>query len=190
MTEYQFWDNASGRSSVGPWDRIKVRREFTFITPFTPNSCGTGPCFRPYIPRLHPTSLFSEVLYPTPGSTVPASVSVFSCPVGCTGVSAPNASLLTPAWDAAKRWYAINAPSTGKGLIVTRISTTPADLWVDTDAGSDTNSSSILLLAPTEGFVGTVTEIEVLCFYDLNTWPLAMRSAGMLPPQCGEHGAP
>jgi len=189
-TEYQFWDNPAAQSSAGPWDRIKVTRQFTFATAFNPNVCGTNWCFRAYIPRLHPTSVFSEVLYPTPGSTVPASISVFSCPFGCTGVSAPGASTLTPPWDATKRWFAINAPSTNEGVIVTRISTSPADLWVDFDGGSDTNSSSILLLAPAGGFTGTVTEREMFCFYDLTTWPLAMRSAGMLPHACGQHRAP
>ncbi len=46
-------------------------------------------------------------------------------------------------------WYAIHNPATGSGLIVRRGGGGPAaDLWVDQDTASDSNASSVLLLAP------------------------------------------
>ena len=198
VTGYQFWENAPFKSTAGPWQRIRVRREFT-LTNFAPNVCGASTsCFRPYIPRLVMSPLasvatgFGQVLYPTVGGTLASVVLGFvtgNCPLGCTDVLAPGASPLPgDPWDPDRGWFAINDPSTDEGLVVKRLSSTPADLWLDFDCtpgctSSSTNATSILLLIPT-GFTGTVVEEEDLCFYDAVSWPAARRLALQLPQGC------
>jgi hypothetical protein len=46
-----------------------------------------------------------------------------------------------------------------------------AQLWIDNDAGSNTNVASFLLMSPPGGFTGgLVTEVETFCFYDSSIW--------------------
>jgi hypothetical protein len=195
VTTYQFWENAPFKAMAGPWQRIRVRREFS-LTNFAPNACGPDTsCFRPYIPRLRmspfaASTTFGQVLYPTPSATLASVILGFgNCPNGCSGAPAPGAAPLPAGpWDPAQGWFAINNPDTGEGLIVKRLSSTPADLWLDFDCDAfcspdSTNASSILLLLPA-GFTGTVVEEEHLCFYDATTWPAAKRAALTLPPGC------
>jgi len=197
VTTYQFWENAPFKATAGPWQRIKVTRTFTF-TDFNPNVCGTGiSCFRAYIPRLlmdpfAPQTGFGEVLYPTTGHTLASATLGFfhPCLTGCSDTHAPGATTPLPggSWDATQGWFAMNNPTTGDGLIVKRVSSTPADLWLDWDCApgcspDSTNSSSILLLLPAH-FTGTVTEEEHLCFYDAITWPAERRAALTLPQGC------
>jgi hypothetical protein len=176
LTDYTFWNNPNSSCTAGRWDRIKVSRTFTFSKPFTHD-------FRAYMPRLDLSS-FSQVIYPTPGTTTPTTISASLCPYGCTGpTSEPNAAPLSPLWDATAGWFAISDPA-GQGVIVSRLSSGTAQLWVDNDAGSSTNVSSVLLMAPPGGFTGRVQEEELLCFYDSNTWPASMQAIGQLPPGC------
>jgi hypothetical protein len=56
-----------------------------------------------------------------------------------------------------------------------------AQLWIDNDAGSNSNASSFLLMNPTAGFSGgLVTEVETLCFYNSTTWTPSLTP----PPAC------
>lgn len=147
VTQYHIFDN-------GPRaDTMTVLRRFRF---------GRDPFpydLRPYIPRLHPSSSFSQVLHPDATGTVLITENPSLCPFGCEVVD----------WNGT--WYAIHDPTSGLGLIVVRQpSGYNASLWVDQDAASDTTAPSILLHAPTKGFRGNVTEQETLCFYDETTW--------------------
>ncbi|MGO8794334.1 MAG: Ig-like domain repeat protein [Candidatus Sulfotelmatobacter sp.] len=134
--------------------------------------------FRPYMPRLSLSEGFTEALYPTTSNTL-ATLDVFDCGDGCTGPTVvAGAAPLNPPWDATQGWFAIHNPNTLQGVVVARSpSTDPqgnpivAQLWVDNDSSSYTNSSSFLLMSPTAGFTGgSVTEVETLCFYNSSIW--------------------
>jgi hypothetical protein len=134
--------------------------------------------FRPYIARLNLGLGYTEVRYPAPGRELVV-MNASNCPGGCTGpASAPGAAPLSPAWDASQGWFAVHNPSTRQGVIVRRVpSADPqekpiaAQLWIDVDAGGNSNASSFLLLSPAAGFTGgLVTEAEVLCFYNSAIW--------------------
>ena len=153
-----------GFSDSGPFaNRIRVERRFEFgSTPFTHD-------FRPYIPRLQPLNEFTQVLHPNAaGTSVVTEVSA-NCPFGCMETD----------WDGS--WFAIHAPSSGRGLIVRHDpSPNSVALWVDEDHGSFTTSSSVLLLQPGGGFIGSVVDVQFLCFYDSSLWTPSLA----LPPGC------
>ncbi len=166
-----------------------VQRAFDFTTTTFAHD------FRPYMPRLNLNEAFTEVLYPDTSGAL-ATLSVYDCGYGCTGpIVVPDASLLSPPWDATQGWFAIHNPTTLQGVVVARNpSVDPqgnpivVQLWVDNDADSNTNTnvSSFLLMSPTGGFTGgTVTEVETLCFYDSSIWtpsltpPAPCNSAGL-----------
>jgi hypothetical protein len=170
---------------------INVKTTYNFFNPDDPNTNWFGvqrafdftPTtfahdFRPYMPRLSLSEGFTQVLYPTTSGSL-ATLSVYNCPIGCTGpIGAPGAAPLNPPWDATQGWFAIHNPGDLQGVVVKRDpSNDPqgnaiaAQLWVDNDGGSDTNASSFLLMSPTGGFTaGLVTEVERLCFYDSTIW--------------------
>jgi hypothetical protein len=155
-TKYQFFDH-------GPAvNKIKVQRKFSFgSTPFTYN-------VRPYIPRLYPLDGYTQVLHPDASGTSLLTEDSSLCDFGCQVTD----------WNG--DWFAIHNPATGQGMVVRRGSSTPAALWVDQDGASYTNSSSVLLLAPSGGFTGNVSETEFLCFYDSSTWSPSLST----PPGC------
>jgi hypothetical protein len=140
-TAYQF--PSSGNS-------FTVQRTFSFGTaPFASD-------LRPYIPRLFPANQYTNVYYPATNGTL-AQANQGSCDLGCELTN----------WNGS--WFAITNWATGHGLIVKRTSPPAAvALWVDQDGGSATSATSVLLLQPPGGFTGTVTEAELLCFY--NSW--------------------
>jgi hypothetical protein len=155
-TNYQFFDSGAVAN------RIKVQRQFEFgATPYVHD-------VRPYIPRLYPQDGFTQVLHPNASGTGLVTETTDGCDFGCAVTD----------WNGT--WFAIHNPTTGLGMIVRRDSSTPADLWVDKDDASFTNSSSVLLLQPPGGFTGTVNETEFLCFYDNTIWI----PSTTLPPGC------
>ena len=155
-TDYQFFEGAP------TGNRIKINRQIAFgSTPFEHD-------IRPYIPRLYPLTSYTEVLHPDASGTNLVTEDASVCEVGCQVTN----------WD--QSWFAIHDPFTGSGEIVRRASTTPSALWVDQDAASVTNSSSVLLLQPAGGFTGNVTEVEFLCFYNSGIWTPSLT----LPPGC------
>ena len=161
-TRYRF-------SSRGPaLDAIVVKRTFAFDTPFAHD-------FRPYMPRLS-FRPFNEVRYPDASGTELRVADVFGCALGCQVAD----------WNG--EWFALYAPEgplAGQGMIVLRApSSFAVALWIDNDGGSETNTSSVLALQPDGGFAGRVTEKEVLCFFDAETWTPAMQSALVLPRGC------
>jgi len=143
-TNYQFFEGDKA-------NLIKVERTFEFgETLYTHN-------VRPFIPRLYPANGFTQVIHPNADGTT--LVTEGTCGYGCTAAS----------WDGS--WFAIHNPGTGLGMIVQHVpSSTNVALWLDEDGGSFTNASSVLLIQPSGGFTGTVTETEYLCFYDSSTW--------------------
>jgi len=163
-----------------------VERSFDFT------SASFAHDFRPYLPRIVLSAGYTEVLYPTPKGVL-ATANVYNCPGGCTGpLGAPGAKPLSPAWDSAQGWFAIHNPSTLEGVVLRRSPSAdpqgnaiPAQLWIDWDAGSDTNASSFLLISPTGGFTGgVVTELDTLCFYNSTIWtPSIMPPAECAKPQ-------
>lgn len=144
---YKFFDH-------GPVaNRFRVARKFDF------RMTTLDYDFRPYIPRLSPMDAYTEVWHPdVSGSSILVQDSTL-CEFGCR----------VDNWNG--EWNAIHNPTTGQGMIVKR-ATSPYDvaLWVDQDSASFTNASSVLLLKPTGGFTGKVTEVENFCFYDSATW--------------------
>ncbi|MGB7862696.1 MAG: Ig-like domain-containing protein [Candidatus Sulfotelmatobacter sp.] len=155
-------------------DSFGVQRAFDFTTTTFAHD------FRPYMPRLSLYEGFTEALYPDTSGAL-ATLNVYDCGYGCTGpIVIPDATLLSPPWDATQGWFAIHNPTTLQGVVVARNpSVDPqgnpivVQLWVDNDEDSDTgtNVTSFLLMSPTEGFTGgTVTEVETLCFYDSSIW--------------------
>jgi hypothetical protein len=174
QTTYRFFDPAnSGVNWFG------VQRVFDFTaTSFAHDS-------RPYMARLSLGAGYTEVLYPAAGGELVV-MNVSNCPSGCTGpVSAPGAAPLSPPWNSALGWFAMHNPSTLQGVVVKRVqsadpqgSAIAAQLWIDYDAGSNTNASSFLLLSPAGGFNGgLVTEAETLCFYNSTIW-----TPSLIPP--------
>jgi hypothetical protein len=146
-TTYQFFEEE--------WkaDLIKVQREIDFGT--TPYKHDV----RPFIPRLHPADGFTEVLYPVVSGSALMTTTISACDYGCKVTD----------WNGT--WFAMHNPETGLGMIVQHeTSADPVALWVDNDAGSFTNASAVLLLQPTDGFAGMVTETEYLCFYHSGIW--------------------
>ncbi len=180
-TKYQFFD------TTGPaGDKIKVKRDFTFASAFLHD-------FRPYMPRLHPRTNFTQVLHPNASYTSLEIEAVSACEFGGS-FGAPGCVLDTTtsphSWNGNSlsndNWFAIHDPTSGTGVIVKRDPTPSISvaLWIDQDFGSFTNVSSVLLRQPSGGFTGTVTEVEFLCFYDSSTWSTAMQIALILPSGC------
>lgn len=178
-TTYTFDDAPASRNL------FVMQRQFNFGNkPFTSN-------FRPYIPRLSLGLGFTHVYYPAVGGTL-AVVDARNCPTGCTGpFTTPGAAQLDAAWDSNQQWYAIHNPTTGQGMVVLRQRSYDANgsmirsqIWIDWDGGSNTNSSSILLMAPGNGFLGQIVENETFCFYDAKSWtPSLTPPPGCQPPE-------
>ena len=156
-TKYQFYDLGDSAN------RIKVQRQFEFgAVPYTHD-------VRPYIPRLYPQTDFTQVLHPDRAGTTLVTETTEGCDFGC----------LVTNWNGS--WFAIHNPETGLGMIVRRESSSiPAALWIDKDNASFTNSSSVLLLQPSGGFTGSVSETEFLCFYNSSLWT----PSSVLPSGC------
>jgi hypothetical protein len=153
-TQYQFFEDKP--------DLIMIQRTFEFgDTPYAHD-------VRPFIPRLYPSDGFTQVLHPNANGD--DLVTDTTCDFGCTAES----------WDGS--WFAIHNPITGLGMIVlSEPSAYSIALWLDDDDGSFTNASSVLLLQPAGGFVGTVTETEYLCFYNTSWTPSLTLPEGCQP---------
>jgi hypothetical protein len=132
-------------------DLIRIDRTFEF------GGSSYFHTIRSFMPRLSLTDGFTQVIHPNAdGSSL-----IFdgTCGNGCT----------LDDWEGS--WFAINNPITGEGMIVQREpSSYDVALWADDDADTVTNVSGFLLLPPAEGFNGSVTETEYLCFYDSSIW--------------------
>ena len=133
--------------------RIQVERRFTFgSTPFASD-------LRPYIPRLAPTSQFSQVVFPNLAGSALNTRGASDCGLGCR----------IPDWNGS--WFALHDPVAGRGLIVRHeASAYPAVIWLDEDGGSGSTATSVALLQAGVGFTGTVVDRQVLCFYDPTIW--------------------
>jgi hypothetical protein len=170
-TRYTFREGAGA-------DTIELERTFGF------GSTTLTQPFRPIVPRLQ-IAMFDQVLHPDASGTALLTETLPNCPYGCE-VSNWNGS-----WVA---YYASSGPFAGLGIIARRApSAVTTHLWIDSEAGfADTNSSSVLLVPPAGGFSEPVTEKELLCFFNPDTWTPSLT----LPPGCtleracnGEPGA-
>lgn len=149
-------------------DSFRVDRKFSF---------GSSPAdydIRPFIPRLFPRDTYNQVLHPDGTGTSLVTDSISPCEFGCDVAN----------WNGT--WFASNDPVTGRGMILLREPASPAALWIDMDGASMTTASSARLIRPAGGFIGTIHEVEVLCFYDSTTWPASSRTALTLPASCNQ----
>jgi hypothetical protein len=71
----------------------------------------------------------------------------------------------------------------GSGLLIIRdpSSIVPAFIGIQSGGAANSNFSSIVLSQPAAGWSGIVTETEILCPYDQNTWT---PKPGTLPYDC------
>ena len=147
-------------------NELKVQRTFTFTS--TP-TVWPGAGLRSYVPRL-PLSVYPLVAWPNAAGVVTTANSG-GCGADC-GVTDWNG-----------RWLALES-SSGTGVVILRdfTSRAPAELTINNDAISASNLSSMVLIQPTTGWKGTVTETEWLCFYDATSWPV--KKAGNQPAGC------
>jgi hypothetical protein len=161
-TRYRF------RQGIGE-NTIEIERQFELGRPALPRP------FRPFIPRL--VIDFDRVLHPNAAGTSLLAEDVLPCPYGC------ELSDWDGSWFA---YYASSGPFAGQGVITLRQpSTIPAHLFVDSDIGvTYTNASAALLLPPPDGFPPELTETELLCFFDAETWTPAEQAALTLPAGC------
>jgi hypothetical protein len=163
-TTYRFGDHAPAEA-----DMIRITRTFHFGKQVFARS------FRPYIARPNDAD-FNRVLHPDQSGTALVSENVFACPYGC------EVSNWNGAWFAA---IATAGPRAGQGfLALRRLSPFSVALWVDFDTGSATNASSVIVMPPTSGFAGDMTETEALCFFDSTSWPAAQQARLVLPTGC------
>jgi hypothetical protein len=145
-TSYHFFAGAHD-------DHFRVQRRF---------SVGSEPLtvdLRPYIPRLYPRNDYSVVIHPNADGTALVTEIGNACEFGCQIAN----------WN--DTWFAIHDPVSGRGMIDRHgFSPDQVALWVDMDGGSQTASSSVILLAPPGGFTGTLADTETFCFYDSAGW--------------------
>lgn len=141
----------------------------------TPVFTGVG--VRPYVPRLH-IGDFIDVIYPNGAGTAVTTANAGGCGGDCLiGVGAN--------WNG--KWFADVDPANGYAMIVRRDPSmhSPVDMTINNDANSGSNLSSFVLLQPANGWSKPVTEVEYLCFEDLQSWPQAKRDHAKLPAGCG-----
>jgi hypothetical protein len=146
---------------------IKITRAFTFNDDQDYN-------LRAYVPRVS-VNAYYETIYPDSTGTlqtIELGDTYGNCPYGCE-IS-----------DWAGTWIADDDGS-GNGIMLIRQPTfaVPAEIDVDYDDYSLSNSSAIVLMRPEAGWSGTVTETEYLCIYDATSWPIANRATS-LPAGC------
>lgn len=148
---------------------VRIVRKFKFDSS-TPVFSGHG--FRPYVPRLD-QGIYHTVLWPNAANTQLLFADSGNCAGDCEVTD----------WN--QRWYADDS-LTGSGMLVIRSpkSTHPALLTINWDSYSFSNLSSVVLIQPQGGWKAPVKEIEYLCFYDLQTWPVADRVQLKLPAGC------
>lgn len=162
-TVYALTSEASGIN------QLKVVRTWQFGSS---SDSGLATGLRSYVPRL-PAASYPKVLVPTFLSGLVA-FNVQDCPDGCT----------PKGWQG--NWFAME-DDRGYGMMVLRggdsATRKPARIDIRYDAPSRSNATSLLLKVPQGGFRSTVTETQLLCFYDPISWPLGTREI-LLPAGC------
>jgi hypothetical protein len=146
---------------------LQIRRSFTFNA----HAAGVTYNLRGYVPRF-PISRYPTVLVPDASGAI-QTLNATSCNTACP-VSSWNGT-----------WFADDDGS-GNGIAVIRdhTSTFPAMVEMDNDGASASNLTSIVLQRPADGWSGTITETDYLCFYDPTTWTAKQRAHGTLPAGC------
>jgi len=180
-TTYTYYDEAPAANE------IMVQRTWRFDLAMNP-PLGNSTALRAYVPQL-PLAKYGQVLFPSNGTLQP--VNATQC---------PKTACLQELSDG---WFAINDatardPDLGSGVIVLRDAgdTASAQLAIQSLEGTAThaepvsNLTSIALRIPPAGLIGSLSETEYLCFYDLASWPQAKREALQLPAGCGPVPAP
>ncbi|HTT97560.1 MAG TPA: hypothetical protein VMF58_05885 [Rhizomicrobium sp.] len=158
-TNYQIYGKKQAVNSM------RIIRTFKFS-----RKTSTGN-MRVYVPRL-PLGTYATVLAPNAAGVI-QSYNVGNCPLNCTITD----------WNG--NWMA-DDDGHGNGMVIFRDPDTnpPAQLTIDYDGYSNSNNSAVTLTMPVDGWAGTVSDTEYLCFYDAKSWPAAKRNAGKLPAGC------
>jgi hypothetical protein len=146
---------------------VKIDRTFNFKAGIgvLPNSG-----LRAYLPRV--SSVYHYVLVPNAAGKV-ITYDANNCTASpCTITD----------WNG--KWVADTSGNINTvGLVIVRdpSSTTPAFIGIQGGGVSKANSTSIVLSQPSGGWSGTVTETEILCYFNYNSWTPA---ADTLPVGC------
>lgn len=160
-TRYTFFDEGPAANTV------RMERRISFAANQAPNPVVQGMRF--YVPRL-PGNPYDQVIYPENETTLKT--------VGDGGPEAHKN------WD--QSWMAINASTTGVGMLIFHKpdGSHEASVTTDNDSSSGSNNSGVTLDRPSAGWLEPVTEVEYFCFYDATTWPTLTRSPTNLPEGC------
>lgn len=160
-TRYTFFDEGAAANTV------RMERRISFAANQEPNPVVQGMRF--YVPRL-PGNLYDQVIYPENETTLKT--------VGDGGPEAHKN------WN--QSWMAINASTTGAGMLIFHKpdGSHEASVTTDNDSSSGSNNSGVTLDRPSVGWLEPVTEVEYFCFYDATTWPTLTRSPTNLPEGC------
>ena len=146
---------------------FKVKRAFTF----NDSGSGVNNNLRPFMARVSDVT-YDTVLAPDSSNAI-QTYSASNCDGSCSITN----------WNG--KWFA-DDDGTGNGIMIIRSATSklPAELLLDHDGWSNSNVTSILLPPPSNGWSGTITEVQYACFYDPITWTTSARAAGRLPIGC------
>jgi hypothetical protein len=171
-TRYTFFDEGASANTV------RLERRWSF-SPLQEPYAVQG--MRAYVPRLS-AGTYNQEIYPKDDGTLVTE--------GLCDVCIRTGSLAND-WN--QTWVAINASSTGSGLLILRdpANPSPASVTLDYDGSSGSNNTGITLDRPLpSGWLAPLAETEFLCFYDNTTWPPLERSATRLPDGCAPAAAP
>jgi hypothetical protein len=144
---------------------LKIARTFKFS-----KKTATGN-MRAYVARL-PLGTYPFVLAPNAAGVI-QTYNANNCPLNCTVTD----------WNGT--WMA-DDDGAGNGIVFFRdpSANPPAQLTVDYDGYSSSNNSAITLTMPVDGWLGTVSETEAMCFYDAKSWTAKSRAKGKPPTGC------
>jgi hypothetical protein len=144
---------------------LKITRTFNFS-----KKTSTGN-MRAYVARL-PLATYPMVLMPNAAGVV-QTFNANNCPLNCAETD----------WNGV--WMA-DDDGNGNGIVFFRNPSTNPPAWVtvDYDGYSSSNNSAITITMPEDGWLGTVSETEVMCFYDAKSWPAKQQAKGNPPKGC------
>jgi hypothetical protein len=166
-TAYHFYDGDKA-------DQVRVTRTIGFDAT---SGTTTGVGMRVFVPRVQAVK-YLQVLVPSGDGTSVTTKNIVDCADDCLTATGTS-------WNG--KWFADIDPASGYAIIVMRDPslTSAVSMTVNNDGFSASNLSSFVVMQPTGGWTGPITEIEYLCFADLTTWPQASRNAGTPPASCG-----
>jgi hypothetical protein len=163
--------DAKTNTSYAMFTSKKTINELRIIRTFNFSKKTSTGNMRVYVPRL-PLNTYPIVLIPNAAGVI-QTFNASNCPLNCTITD----------WDGT--WMA-DDDGNGNGMVMFRdpAANPPAQVTVDWDGFSLSNNSAITLTMPEDGWIGTVSDTEFMCFYDAKSWTAKDRSKGKLPSGC------